>query len=140
VDAFLSDLPLPAQEYLHWLRQSHFSADDWLCFERALDAHDRYEQARAEAERRCLAVESIESVFNDNRSVDRQLARRKMFLSLSRQIIAQEDLALMIRHCEEYYRASGASADVGRLLEWLRGRLGASEEQVSRLLGYRAGR
>ena len=50
MDAFFTDLPMPAAEYLHWLRQSHFCVDNWQCFERALEAQERYERARHRAE------------------------------------------------------------------------------------------
>ncbi|MEE4175758.1 MAG: hypothetical protein V2I57_16055 [Xanthomonadales bacterium] len=137
MDAFLTDLPLPVREYLHWLRQSHFSTDDWNSFERALAALDVYNAARGAADTHRLAAQTNESVFNDSCSANRAPVRQRMFSSLSRQIIAQEEFCLMVRLCEEQYRCDGGSSDIARLLDWLRARLGESEAQVSAVLGYR---
>lgn len=136
MDAFLTELPLPVREYLHWLRQSHFSADGWGSFECALDACNAYDDARDIAHRQRLAAQSNESAFNETPAANRSLARRKMFFSLSRQIIAQEELSRTVRLCEEQYRTGDASSDVARLLDWLRLRLGESEAHVSAVLGY----
>jgi hypothetical protein len=125
---------MPARDYFVWLKESHYSSD-WLCFDRALEAHAGYERARIVAHEQRLAFECVDSVFNEADSMSRQSAKTGVFVALSKQIIAREEFARAVRRCEQYCSGTGASSDICRLLYWLQAQSSDAEEAVNQLLG-----
>jgi hypothetical protein len=135
VDAYnLAYLPMPAQDYLRWLRQSHHCEGDWTLFERALDASRQYDRARSAA--RDTALRSSPPLASDGAAHSTRVDR---FMALSRQIIAQEDLRLAVENCARSCTDGVISSDAERFLAWLRIRSQEAEAETRDAVGYGAG-
>ncbi len=130
MDASFTFLNVSAREYLHWLKEAHSSTDNWLRFEHALDALHHYTCARADANLRKSTVAGQTHALPSPTTIASSRSRRELFIVLSRQIVAQEELRLAVQSCRELCEAETLSSDTERLLAWLQARSNEAEAEV----------